>query len=278
MILREPDPIHVADRFSPMRAELLQILSRLDENQWQYPTACAGWTVKDVALHLLGDDIGLLSRRRDNFSHAQIDVATFEQLVAFINLQNDIWIRAARRMSPEVLLTLLQVTGKAVVEWVQSLDPMAVGAPVEWAGSKPAPQWMEIAREYTEYWTHHQHISDALGIMSLKDETYLHPVLDAFMRSLPRAYTRTPASLETLVKITTVGTVEQSWYLLRERQGWRLYEHTNLEPHCVITTEDDIVWRLFTKGISRIEAEPHTQIEGDTALVEPFYNAVSILA
>ena len=29
---------------------------------------CARWSVKDVALHLLGDEIGILSRKRDAFT------------------------------------------------------------------------------------------------------------------------------------------------------------------------------------------------------------------
>ncbi|NJL95360.1 MAG: hypothetical protein HC915_17385 [Anaerolineae bacterium] len=107
MILREPEPVKTAHLLTPMRKELIKVLRDLREPEWRYPTACAGWTVKDVALHLLGDDIGLLSRRRDGFSHTQTDFEHFEELVAFINLQNDIWLRAARRISPELLLNLL---------------------------------------------------------------------------------------------------------------------------------------------------------------------------
>ena len=59
-------PILVSHLFAPMRAELIAILENLDDAQWQLPTACDGWSVKDVALHIFADDCGYLSRRRDD--------------------------------------------------------------------------------------------------------------------------------------------------------------------------------------------------------------------
>jgi uncharacterized protein (TIGR03083 family) len=46
--------------FPEERARLLQLLHGLTE-EWRAPTACAGWSVKNVAAHLLGDDLGRLS-------------------------------------------------------------------------------------------------------------------------------------------------------------------------------------------------------------------------
>ena len=43
-----------AHLFPLMRAELLRVLNSLSADQWSAPTACAGWSVRDVALHILG--------------------------------------------------------------------------------------------------------------------------------------------------------------------------------------------------------------------------------
>jgi len=64
----EPDVVEVTHLFPPERASLLELLGSLDAGRWQAPTVCPGWSVRDVALHLLGDDIGLLARRRDGFA------------------------------------------------------------------------------------------------------------------------------------------------------------------------------------------------------------------
>ena len=84
--MRLPEPVLVLDLFPEERARLLDLLSGLTVEQWLASTACAGWSVKDVAAHLLGDDLGRLSRQRDGFSSTAPGPG--ESLVAFINRQN----------------------------------------------------------------------------------------------------------------------------------------------------------------------------------------------
>lgn len=79
--MREPDPVLVIGLFPEERSQLLTLLDRLAEEQWQAPTVCDGWSVKDVALHILGDDIGNLSRRRDRHSETG-DTGSWRELVA----------------------------------------------------------------------------------------------------------------------------------------------------------------------------------------------------
>lgn len=38
------------------RAALLALLRRLDEDQWQLPSLCDGWSVRDVAVHIVSYD------------------------------------------------------------------------------------------------------------------------------------------------------------------------------------------------------------------------------
>ena len=47
------------------RERLLAFLADLADDEWLAPTAAPGWTVKDLALHLLDDDLSWLSRERD---------------------------------------------------------------------------------------------------------------------------------------------------------------------------------------------------------------------
>ena len=51
-------PVHVLDLFPGERRELLSVLDSLTPEQWQAPTVCAGWSVRDIAAHLLGVDGG----------------------------------------------------------------------------------------------------------------------------------------------------------------------------------------------------------------------------
>lgn len=61
-------PIIVADLLPEILDALIELLSGLSAEEWEKPTACTGWSVRNVAAHLLGDEIGNLSRRRDGYS------------------------------------------------------------------------------------------------------------------------------------------------------------------------------------------------------------------
>ncbi len=135
-------PIMVLDLFPQERKQLLELFSDLSEEDWDAPTVCQGWTVKDIGLHLLGDDIGYLSGRRDHFSNPFFrnkDMHAWESLVKNLNEANELWVKAAERISPKLLSVLLALTGKQLYEYMQSLDPMAINGVVSWAVPDPAP-------------------------------------------------------------------------------------------------------------------------------------------
>jgi uncharacterized protein (TIGR03083 family) len=103
--MHPPEPVLIGDLFPAERAQLLDLLLGLPPDCWQAPTACAGWSVKDIAAHLFGDDLSRLARQRDGFIEASPGPA--EPLVAFINRHNAEWVQALRRLSPPVLCDLL---------------------------------------------------------------------------------------------------------------------------------------------------------------------------
>lgn len=271
------EPILVAHLFSEMRAELLRVLKSLSDEQWQAPTACAGWSVKDVALHILADEIGYLSNRRDK-DGIYFDAKSWEELVEKINQHNDIWVRAMRRMSRKILLPQLDFMGGQFADFMASLDVYQETNPVSWAGNQNAPMWLQVARELTEYWMHHQHICEAVGVTSLKERRFLHPVLSAFVFALPHTLRDIVASVDTTVQFTVTGEAAESWYVIRGADGWRLYADTDIAPTTVVTMPDDSAWRLFTKGIDSETAKQRTTLTGNQELGEILLKTVAIIA
>src|SRR3954470_15404595 len=132
-------PTITAPLFSRIYAAQIEVLQKLTPEQWSLPTACAGWSVKDVALHMLADDVGWLSGRRDN-QRERATIATWDDLMQFINDRNDLWVHATRRMSTRLLCNLVPVLGSQVVDFVGTLAPNAPGMVINWAGSDPQPQ------------------------------------------------------------------------------------------------------------------------------------------
>lgn len=266
------------DLFPELLEQLLALLSGLSPDEWQEPTACSPWSVKDVAQHLLGDDVGNLSRRRDGFLLPGGEVEDWEGLVALINELNAAWVNATRSISPRLLCDLLRFTGTQVHAYFRSLDPYAMGGPVSWAGPDSAPVWLDLAREYTERWLHQQHIRDAVDRPGLKEPRFLAPVLDTFVRALPHAYRNVDASEGTLVALSITGESGDRWFLLREDSLWRLYLECEKDPQAEVVMGEDVAWRLFTKGLNRREAQSRLTIIGDRSLGLNMLDTVSIIA
>jgi len=276
--MKQLEPILIVELFPEERTELLKLLSQLSAEGWNRPTICTGWSVKDVALHLLGDDVGLLSRAPDFKFPASGNINDWETLVTFINQANELWIQATRRMSPGLLCKFLEFTGEEVYRRLGSLDLFALGEPVDWAGPQPAPIWLDVAREYTERWMHQQHIRDAVGKPGLTEPHFFGPVLDAFVRALPHTFRHVQAESGALVKLTISGEAGGEWFLRREGETWTLYQEITSRPDAAVTMDQEIAWRLFTKGLSKPEAQDRITFEGNHALGLNILDMVSIIA
>ncbi len=277
------DPVLVCDLFPLERQALLQLLQGLDEQAWHTPTVCAGWSVKDITQHLLADDLGILSRKRDSFDYLSIvktpyHLDSWDELVAFINEMNAIWVQATRRLSVQVLCSLLEFSGEELYRYFSTLDPFAMGDPVSWAGPAPAPVWLDIAREYTERWLHQQQIRDAVDKPGLKERAFFAPVLETFIRALPHTYRDVQASDGTSIRLIITGEAGGVWTLLRDKGQWILGKAIATEAHASISLDQETAWRLFTKGMSKEDALPRATTSGDYSLGVIVLNTVSIIA
>jgi uncharacterized protein (TIGR03083 family) len=267
--------------FAEERSALLELLVNLSAADWEAPTVCPGWSVKDVAAHLLGDDIGRLSWGRDSYVNpafaAGLDIASLSGLVAAIDRQNAVWVGGARRISPRLLIELLKMTGELTEAYFTSLEMTALGMPVDWAGPEPAPVWLDVAREYTERWVHQQHIRDAVGKPGLKERRWFAPVLDAFVRGLPRVLGAAPSPDGAALRLVISGDAGGEWIALRHNGEWMLGTAPGMAVDATVKLDEDSAWRLFTKGISKEEARQSARIEGDAALAGRALDTVSIL-
>jgi uncharacterized protein (TIGR03083 family) len=270
------EPILVVDLFEPMLKRLLHLLRQLSEREWSLPTPCEGWTVKDVALHLLGDEFGQLSRGRDRDTTWLLPPGP--DLVSRINAQNKLWVEATRRMSPRLICDLLDAAGLEVVRYFNGLQLMDIDGPVSWAGPDPAPVWFDVAREYTERWHHQQHIREAVQRPGLTEAAFLSPVLDTFVRALPWTFRSVEAPEQTVVELVVVGDAGKSWFLMREETRWSLFTETSYAPVATVSLDQEIAWRLFTKGISREQAMERAGIRGNAELANNIFEAVAIIA
>src|SRR5262249_51179136 len=142
------------------------------------------------AAHLLDGNIRRIAAMRDNYiGEKPANISSFADLVNFLNELNATWVKAMKRVSPRVIIELLEITGNEFNQLIGSLDPFAEARiSVAWAGEEKSANWFDIAREYTEKWHHQQQIRGAVARPGIMDRELYYPVLDAFMRALPHTY------------------------------------------------------------------------------------------
>lgn len=269
-------PVHVLDLFEGERAALLALLAALDRAQWDAITVCDPWTVKDVAAHIVADDLGVVAWRKHDWAPARFTTPSWDELLALIGAQNATWVEAMRRLAPEQIIALLRFSGPPLFAHFRTLDLSAMGGPVDWAGPQPAPVWLDVAREYTERWLHQQQIRDAVGAPGLYEPRLFAPVLTTFVRALPHTYRDIAAANGTHVRLVIEGAAGGAWSLVRGDDAWSLYADADSAPTASVTLAQDRAWRLFTKGIAPEDAR--ARIEGDATLGAVALGMVSILA
>jgi len=275
--LRTVQPILTGELFGEVRRELLSLLKSLGDEEWKRPTAAAKWNVKDVALHILGGDVGNISRRRDAFS-LKADLSSYEKLVAFINEINASWVEAGQRVSAPLLIDLLDHVGRQADEYFAGLDPFAMGGPVDWAGTKPMPVWFDVAREYTERWHHQQQIRDATGRRGLYERRLFEPVMDAFVWALPWSFRGMAAAEGTTVRLVLNGVLEKEWSLICKAQNWELFEGHQGGSGTDVRIAAENAWKIFTRGIGRADALARAEIRGDRNLGQRVLETVAVIA
>lgn len=274
-------PILIAHLFPVLDSKLLVLLKGLPEVDWEKPTVAPLWRVKDIVAHLLDGNLRTLSMLRDGyFGEKAESINSYQELVTFLNKLNADWVSAFKRVSPQVLITLLETTGKEFSECIATLAPFDKAIfSVAWAGEDVSQNWFHIAREYTEKWIHQQQIRLAVGLAEeLYEKTLYAPYLEVSMRALPHHYRALKAPEGTILKVHITGKAGGDWFLVMRHDVWTLSSEAHTDLACTIEIEAEVAWRIFTKGISRQDAEKKVCIWGDKLIGEHIFSMLAVMA
>lgn len=263
-------PIETTHLFPALHQKLIDLLTSLSPDDWHRETICAGWSVKDIASHMLDTALRTITLYRDGYSSPEKpDIQSYRDLVDYLNKLNNDWVRATRRLSPAVLTDWLAQAGPEADRYLtaQPPDEPAVFS-VAWAGQDVSPNWFHIACDYTERWHHQQQIRMAVGQTDeiLSDALY-QPVLDTFMRALPYAYRDTPAENETLLQVSVNDLGAGNWFLYRQNNRWELVENDERkQPDTVVHIDRAYAWQLFARNVPTEVGSSYIQVEGSQSL------------
>lgn len=272
--------IELIDKFPELDKKLIDLLESLDEEEWNKQTIAKLWTVKDVVAHLLDGNIRILSNLRDRYQGERPVINSYQDLLDYLNQLNAEWVQAMKRVSPEMLIDLLKHTGKPFYEYYASLNPYANAEySVAWAGENQSPNWMHIAREYTEKFLHQQQIRDAINKQGIMTKDYYLPFLEVCMYALPHTLRNTEADKGSILKMAVVGAVSGEWYVKYNGKQWvRIESPLQVEPVSEISIEYYASWKLFSKSLRPKDLSDKIMIKGNHELGEKAVEMVSFMA
>lgn len=276
----ESKPIETVHLFPILDELLIDLLKSLTEEEWHAQTVCKKWLVKDIASHLLDGNLRGLSTSRDHyFGEKPENINSYQDLVDFLNQLNMTWTNATKRLSPNVIINLLEITGKEYYAHLQTLHPNENAIfPVAWAGEETSLNSFHIAREYTEKFLHQQQIRDAVEKQVLLTRELFHPFIHTFLQALPYTYKKINApagSVFTLVIKTEIG---GEWHIIKEKENWKFIDIPETEPDAVLKIDPYDAWLLFSKGMSPEEAKQKVEITGNIPLAEQALYIISVMA
>ncbi|MYT32296.1 MULTISPECIES: maleylpyruvate isomerase family mycothiol-dependent enzyme [unclassified Streptomyces] len=267
------DPIDARPLFGSELGALLDTLRGLRPADWS-KTAVPLWTVHDLASHILGDYYGRLGRTPGGYRRAFMPGETLE---AFIHRTNQEWVELHADDSPASLIDALEVAGTQLAQRFATADLKAPALGVSWAGADPTPGWLDIAREFTEYWTHRQQIRHAIGSETDPEPHALSTVLDTFMRALPHTLRHTTAPAGAQIQVLVEGPVGGRWTVTATADRWSLAEPPSGRPTASVLLDTETAWRLCTRGIDPATALGRAHVQGERRLAEAACQVVSIV-
>ncbi|HEY8526511.1 MAG TPA: maleylpyruvate isomerase family mycothiol-dependent enzyme [Acidimicrobiales bacterium] len=152
------DRDHIVAALDEVWDALVSLAGELDYDDWERPTACPGWTVRDQFSHVLGTEAMLLGRERPavelppDLPHVRNDIGRL----------NELWVQAYRTRSvAELVADLGEIILARRVD-LANMDQEAFDAE-SWtpAGQDTYGRFMQI--RVMDQWFHEQDVREAVG-------------------------------------------------------------------------------------------------------------------
>lgn len=177
---RETERIDPFDALEAEQDALEKVLEALGDAEWNAPSACPGWSVLDVVLHLAQTE-GLIASSvtgRDPDARLTIEGETADDVVAR-------WVDAERGEAPDRVLDRWKLARREALQHLRSAAPEVA---LQWIATPLKPRTLATTR-LSEHWIHALDITGPLDIDYPDTERLWHITWLAH-RTLPYAFAR----------------------------------------------------------------------------------------
>ncbi|HVF52897.1 MAG TPA: maleylpyruvate isomerase family mycothiol-dependent enzyme [Actinomycetota bacterium] len=171
----EPDPLSA---LSDEQDRLEEVLGSLDESAWRHASACPGWTITDVVLHLAQTEEGVTTSITGEGLTAlpSVEASSVDELMAG-------WVQQDRATPPPEVFERWRVARRAALDALRSADPSRA---LTWVAAPLKPRTLATTR-LSEHWIHALDITGPLGV-PYPDTDRLWHIARLAHRTLPYAF------------------------------------------------------------------------------------------
>lgn len=241
-----PEEVDMAMRTDPVVDTLAEewsaigeLGSALDAEEWQIPSECPGWTVRDVLSHMVGTERSLLGEQAPEPAPSTPSYVR-NRVGAF----NEAWVQARRHVAgPEMLAEFVEVTERRLARmrsWPMSRFEELGPSPV---GEVPYREFMRL--RVMDCWVHEQDIRVATKRPGHRQGDATELAIDRIASAMGFVVGKQAQAPEgSSVRFDVVGDVCRR-VDIEVRQGRAVPIHDlTPEPTAVLTMDQEAFWRL----------------------------------
>ena len=250
------------------------LLAGLADTDWERPTECPGWTVKDQVSHLIGTESLLLGRPSPPGPAELPDYVKNP-----MGERNEAWVAERRARPPaDVLAEFREVTGARLAALRSMTDEQMAAITVGPTGQVPYEEFMRI--RVMDNWVHEQDIRRAVGQAGHLDGVAVVASLARFTSALPFVVGKRAAAPEgTTVVLELTGPVEETVAAsVTDGRGRPVVApDTDATVHIRMTAETYTRLSCGRLTAAQALADGAVSVEGDRALGERVLAGMSIM-
>jgi uncharacterized protein (TIGR03084 family) len=189
------------------QAELVDLLSGLDEPAWQRPSRCDGWTVADVVLHLAQTNQLAIASATGRYADMVEAFAGGLSASASVDDGADLMVSRQRGQPAAVINDRWQTSADTLSRVLQACDP---SQRLKWVTGELSARTLATTR-LAETWVHTGDVAAAFGITPAPTDRLWHVARLAW-RTLPYAFGRADRQLSGPVAFALQAPSGTAWH------------------------------------------------------------------
>jgi uncharacterized protein (TIGR03084 family) len=205
-------------------AELAGLLAELDDDDWQRPSPCEGWTVADVVLHLAQTDELALASVRGHLAETGAELTGGLGSATNVDETAEHMVARERGRPGDAVRERWQASADELRRVLAASDP---SRRVAWVSGELSTRTLATTR-VAETWIHTRDVGEALGAVPAPTDR-LRDVARLAWRTLPYAFARAGRELSGPIAFELRGPSGAAWDFVPEEEPVTLVRGDGVE-------------------------------------------------